>query len=279
MRYILWAVVIFATNCAFAEDTPLAVKNYLTSTESLSTLKSDQQNLANELQQKIQKSFFAAEHGGINIMDPDIYLIGAYDNSTITGQRYSILLKRMIFDQHSISIDNQSEKTKVITRPAYPEPVPHLYQTTIKRIISYNGNSIPIWQRINVSIPNDGTTGLITKIASSKSQFNEKKIIIYKKPSEMTADELMDLAAEYYSKKNHKLAYDTYRLLTQKYETNPDGWLELAVMTYYEQGYSNSNYRKDALKYINKALEYLRDNKKREEAETFKLRIEHPNYY
>lgn len=258
---------------------PNAVKIFTSSINDLSSLKSDQSNKANELQQKIQKCFAASDLGGINIAEPDIYLIGAYANAKITGQRYSIQLKRLIFDQHSISIDHQGDETKIIMRPGYPKEQPHLYQTTLKKTVSYNGQAIPIWQRINVNISDNNEPELITKIVSSKVKFDDKKIVVEKDPSEMTASELLDLAAEYYSKKNHKKAYDTYKLLTQKYESNPDGWLELAIMTYYEEGYSHSNYREKAAAYLDKALNYITDKKKREEALTFKMRVEHPNYY
>lgn len=245
-------IIITLLSCVkiYGEKTPEAVKTLISCTEQLSYLSTDNVDRANRLQQNIEYCLYC---NGISTMisNSDLYYIGALSDKRIEGRRYSIQLKRLIFDQHCLSIKHEIEFTEIIKKPDQGKDVPHMYKTTVHKRINYNNQQHDIWQQFGVPFGNESQ---ITKIATKTEPFN-KKIVTEENPlDKMTADELLDLAAEYYTKKNHKSAYDTYAFVTKKYDDNAEGWYRLAIMTYFNKGCKNRDSKELAKEYMQKAL-------------------------
>lgn len=232
-------------------------------------------NKANQLQQTLQHCFAASDIGGINIVNPDIYLVGAYSGSKITGQRYSIQLKILIFDQRVMTIKHQVKDTKTLVKPGPNGDVPHLYCSTIKKIIDFNGESKVIWQQIMV--PFEGS-GVISKIISRDSEFEEKEILEDRPIEEYSIQELLDLASEYYSKKKYEKAFYYYSLVVEKEPYNSEALERMSYMIYDNKGCKVSERKKRAREAMEKAMERA-DEKKRREMEDYIYYIDHPNFY
>lgn len=273
-KIILIASILWVPLACHGESAPKVVRTFISCTEKLSELPSDNVNKATQLQQTIQHCFAAAEIGGLNIRNSDLFLIGAYPNPIITSEKYSIKLKALIFDQRAVDIRHKICNTVIIKKPDQGKDVPHLYKTTVNKSINYENRKHEVWQQLIVPYDNNKH---ITKITTQKEPFDDGVVTPDNAVDRMTADELLDLAAEFYSKKNLKSAYDTYSLITNKFDSNAEGWYRLAIMTYYNKGCTYAQPKELAKTYMRKAYDRAQ-GKLRDKANNVLHYWEHSNF-
>jgi hypothetical protein len=278
VRQIKVIFSIFALSfCLYAHGvkTPEVTLTFVKSVEQLAILNPADVNQANQLQQQIQRCFLAVEQGGINIVNNDLFLIGAYSNNVITGQRYSIKLKQLIFDDRKLAVSNEILSTDMIKKPDQGKDVPHLYCSFIKKTMLYDGRTSVVWQRISVPYENKSS---ISEITSSDKKFEKKDIKKGIDEENMTASQLLDLAAEYYTNKDYVSAFNTYMKLTQKFDSNAEGWYRLAIMAYQKKGCKYVDHRAVARDYMIKARDRAKGDML-EKAKDVLYYWEHPNFF
>ncbi len=249
-RLLIMAAIFTVAAEIAGQKIPKGVETLRTCTEELCRLQNNDFNFnrKSELQMFIQDCFGAKGNSGIEIYNPDIFLIGAYHNSHISSQRYSIELSELIYN-NDISIKHDVEEVSPKFRPDYGKDELFVNKTLLTKYINYRGTTTKVYQQI-ITRADDQK---IYQIESTKDIIEKNTINPNKEKKDLSLDDLHLLAAEYYTGKDYKSAYETYQLITTKYESDFDGWYRLAMMTYKKKGCNMKNNKKLALEYLYKA--------------------------
>lgn len=249
---LLFSICLAFPTFGAKKDEPQALTTFITSIENLAKISPSDVNKANELQFAIQYCFNSPENQGINIITPDIYLIGAHQDSNIQGQSYSIKLKQLIYDRSELIINHSIVWQETTYKPDAGKNIPHMLIYCVKEDISYLGKKSIVWQKIQISYENKA---VINKINGSTIAFEKKAAPSKKDINNLSRKELHDLAAEHYTRKDYLSAYKTYLLLTEKYDSDAEGWYRLAIMTHDKIGCNIKHHKAKGKEYMRNAIE------------------------
>lgn len=294
------------------EGTPKVVKTLIANLETLTELSDNQRDDAYSIHLRNICSFAASGSGGINIDSDDrfnseFHYLGLEPVSksvTYCNKLYSLLYK-----ERALKLSHEILYTEAINAPDIDgKDELYFYDTKVKKTCTYNNEEKVIWQTFEVA----ASDGLIDKIegfdskptdwrggASSTSPItpnsqnnrqsgstshlgqNNKP---YTPPSyetkPQTEQDLLRLAARYYTAKDYSSAATTLNTLTAKYPNNAEAWFRLALIVRYKTKWSKKVYKdpnKSAIEYMKKASA-LANGKLKSKADNALFYWEHPNY-
>lgn len=316
MRYYLHIIVLLFSFSSFAapksERTPKAVKSLIDNLEILTELSDNQRDDAYSMHLRNIGSFAASGSGGINIdtdnkYNSEFYYLGLEPVSksvTYCNKLYSLLYK-----ERALKLKHEILYTEAINAPDIDgKDELYFYDTKVKKTCTYNNEEKVIWQTFEVA----ASDGLIDKIegfeskptdwrggasftspitpntqnnqqsgSSSHSGQNNKP---YTPPSHeakpQTEQDLLRLAARFYTAKDYSSAATTLNTLTAKYPNNAEAWFRLALIVRYKTKWSKKVYKdpnKSAIEFMKKASD-LANGKLKSKADNALFYWEHPNY-
>ena len=295
-----------------SEGTPKAVKTLIANLETLTELSENQRDDAYSIHLRNIGLFAASGSGGINIDSDDkfnseLYYLGLEPVSksvTYCNKLYSFLYK-----ERSLKLSHEILYTEAINAPDINgKDELYFYDTKVKKTCSYNNEKKVVWQTFEVA----ASDGLIDKIegfdskptewrdeasstspitpntqnnqqlGSSSNLGQNKKT--YTPPSHVTKpqteQDLLRLAARYYTAKDYSSAATTLNTLTAKYPNNAEAWFRLALIVRYKTKWSKKVYEdpnKSAIEFMKKASA-LANGKLKSKADNALFYWEHPNY-
>lgn len=276
LRLISFAILL-SGHMAVCAKVPEKTNTFINSVENLSSISPNDANSASILTTKIINCFTGSSTSqGTDINNSELYFLGL-NNAKFSSRTYSRLLRKYIFDDKTLFSKYKIHDTEIIKAPDRKD-TPRFYYTYVETSINYNGRVYKYWQRFSEDhekslVRDKGINQIITQ-----EQPFDKKIIVDGDKNTMTAKQLLDLAAEYYTRKDYTSAYDTYKTITTKYDSNAEGWYRLAIMTRMKKGCKYSDYKSVAKSYMKKARDRASGELLRK-AEDVLYYWEHPNFY
>lgn len=317
IRYFLHIIVLFFSFSSFAaqknEGTPKAVKTLIDNLEILTELSDNQRDDAYSIHLRNIGSFAASGSGGINIdtdnkYNSEFYYIGLEPVSksvTYCNKLYSLLYK-----ERTLKLSHEILYTEAINAPDIDgKNELYFYDTKVKKTCTYNNEEKVIWQTFEVAASN----GLIDKIEGFDSKPidwrdrtslnhnikpdnqnnqnrgdlnqldpNNKSSVPHSQETQpQTEQELLRLAARYYTAKDYSSAVTTLNTLTAKYPNNAEAWFRLACIVKFKTKWSKKVYKdpnKSSIEFMRKAFE-LGSGTLKSKAYNALDRWEHRNYW
>ena len=317
MRYCVLVTIFlsFASLLVAApknEGTPKVVKTLITNLETLTELSDNQRDDAYNIHLRNVGSFAASGSGGINIDSDDkfnseFYYLGLEPVSK--SVTYCIKLYSLLYKERALRLSHEILYTEAINAPDIDgKDELYFYDTKVKKTCTYNNEEKVIWQTFEVA----ASDGLIDKIegfdskptdwrggASSTSpitpnsqnnrqsgstshldQSNKPYTLPSYETKQQTEQDLLRLAARYYTAKDYSSAATTLNTLTAKYPNNAEAWFRLALIVRYKTKWSKKVYKdpnKSAIEFMKKASA-LANGKLKSKADNALFYWEHPNY-
>lgn len=294
------------------EGTPKAVKTLIANLETLTELSDTQRDDAYSLHLRNIGSFAASGSGGINIdtenkFNSEFYYLGLEPVSksvTYCNKLYSLLYR-----ERALKLSHEILYTEAINAPDIDgKDELYFYDTKVKKTCTYHNEEKVIWQTFEVA----ASDGLIDKIEGfdseptdwrggtpsnppikpndqnnqergSSSHLDQNKKT-YAPPSHeskpQTEQDLLRLAARYYTAKDYSSAATTLNTIATKYPNNAEAWFRLALIVKYKTKWSKKVYNdpnKSAIEFMKKASD-LANGKLKSKADNALFYWEHPNY-
>ena len=230
---------------------------FIQSVEQLSAIRPNEANEASILATRMMGCFTnSSVSQGADINNSEIFLLGL-GKEKFSARTYSRLLRKLIFDDKEICSNYKILNSEVIKEPSSRGDIPRNYFTYVQNTVIYKGRSYTFWQRFSEDhekasskeIRNRGINSIITQ----EKPFEKKGVSIDNIIENMTERQLLDLAAEYYTRKKYEEAYNTYVILTQKYDSNAEGWYRRAIMVLKKKGCKFDNHKDVARPMLEKA--------------------------
>lgn len=305
---------LFTFAASKSEKTPNAVSAFINNLEAFTRLSDNQRDDAYRLNER-NYLFFAGggnSKGGITIdtenrYNSEFYYLGLTPVSN--SLRYCNQLYTLLYKEKSLKISHEILYTEAINAPDIDgKDELYFYDTKVKKTCAYNSNqSKVIWQSFEVGASN----GLIDKIKgfdvrpsswgvgnagnSTVILPNQPNQDVYETPNlddrprtnthtrpqeEQSEQDLLRIAARYYTAKDYSSASATLKQLTDKYPNNAEAWFRLALIVRYKTKWSKKVYKdpkKSAIEFMKKASD-LANGKLKSKADNALFYWEHPNY-
>lgn len=312
---IITSICLFTSAAPKRERTPNAVNEFINNLETFTRLSDNQRDDAYRLNERNYLLFAGGGNskGGINIdtenrYNSELYYLGLTPVSN--SLRYCNQLYTLLYKEKSLKLTHEILYTEAINAPDIDgKDELYFYDTKVKKTCAYNNNqSKIIWQTFEVGASNgliDKIEGLDTRPSSwscgnadntNTVTPNQPNQNVYETPNlddrpetntpqrsqevKQSEQDLLRIAARYYTAKDYSSASSTLNQLTTKYPNNAEAWFRLALIVRYKTKWSKKVYKdpkKSAIEFMKKASA-LATGKLKSKTDNALFYWEHPDY-
>jgi len=289
--------------------TPSVVKTFLNNLGRLQQLSDDQSDEASRLNYENRDCFAGGvdEGNGVKINNSELFFLNI--STRYGASPYCNTLFSLLYRERTLKMSHEILYTEAIYVPDINgKDEPYFYDTKVKKTCIYNNDKKVFWQEFLVDVssglidtmtgydkePTDWRGGASSnhpikpdnqnnqgRGGSSHLDQNNKP---YAPPSQdikpKTEQDLLRLAARYYTSKDYSAATSTLNTLTAKYPNNAEAWFRLALIVKYKTKWSKKVYKdpnRSAIEYMKKASD-LANGKLKSKADNALFYWEHPDY-
>lgn len=308
MRYNAIITILFLSFSSLLaapkiDGTPNVVRMLINNLELLTNLSESQGDEAYKIYETNKKLFDS--NNNINECNTEIFYLGL--KPVHTSDTYCHRLYTLLYEERVLKLAHVILYTEPIIIADDGKDELCFYDTKVKKTCTYKNDETIVWQTLEVnknglidkmksfkSRPSDWKDGNInetkqeTRNRENKEQSSSNSNTIQKvqdippiqEPTPQSEQDLIRLAARYYTSKDYSSAANTLNTLTEIYPNNAEAWFRLACIVRYKTKWSKEVYKdpnKSAIEFMKKASA-LANGKLKSKADNALFYWEHPNY-